>query len=247
MRLTASRPLSMAMWLLMLGSATPWIRAQGSAAPASAAGIYTCIDDQGRKITADRPIPSCTAKEQRVLNKDGSLKAVYPPILTVEERAEKEAHERKMAELRAAQADAVRRDRNLLARYPNDAAHRKAREAALDNVRVAMKTTEMRLHDLAAERQPLLSEAEFYKGKPLPPKLRGQLDANDASTAAQREAALTQEAELDRVNRLYDAELARLRLLWAGAVPGSLGPIPSQRLATPVASSASSVKPSNLR
>jgi Domain of unknown function (DUF4124) len=248
MHLTAVWPLSLAT-LLLLGSAAPCLRAQGSAAQASAAGIYTCVDDQGRKITADRPIPSCTAKEQRVLNKDGSLKMVQPPTLTAEERAEKEAHERKLAETRALQADAVRRDRNLLARYPTETPHRKAREAALDTVRAAMKTTEKRLSELEAERKPLLSEAEFYQGKVLPPKLLGQLDANDAAVAAQRESALTQQAELERVNRLYDAELARLKLLWAGAVPGSLGPIAAQRTPTPtpVASSASNLKASNLR
>ena len=246
MPVTACRPLPLTL-LVLLVSAAPGLCAQGSAAPASAAGIYTCIDDQGRKITADRPIASCTAKEQRVLNKDGSLKTVFPPILTVEERAEKEAHERKLAEARAAHADAVRRDRNLLARYPNEAPHRKAREAALDTVRAAMKTTEQRLRELAAERKPLLAEAEFYVGKALPPKLRGQLDANDAATSAQRESAVNQEAELDRINRLYDAELARLKLLWAGAVPGSMGPISPQRIPSPVASSASNLKSSNLR
>jgi len=246
MQLTAFRPLSLAT-LLLLGSAAPWLQAQGTTAPASADAIFTCIDDQGRRITADRPIPSCAAKEQRVLNKDGSLRLVHPPTLTAEERAEKEAHERKLAELRATQADAVRRDRTLLARYPTEAPHRKAREAALDTVRMAMQTTERRVRELAAERKPLLSEAEFYQGKPLPPKLRGQLDANDAATVAQRESALTQEAELDRVNRLYDAELARLKLLWAGAVPGSLGPIAAPRPPTPVASSASNLKSSNLR
>ncbi len=233
---------------LLLGGAASLAAAQGgSAAAASGAGIYTCIDDQGRKITADRPIASCTAKEQRVLNKDGSLKTMFPPILTVEERAEKEAQERKLAEARAAQADAVRRDRNLLARYPTEPPHRKAREAALDTVRAAMKATEARLNDLATARQPLMNEAEFYAGKPLPPKLRGQIDANDAATQAQRSAAINQEAELERVNRLYDAELARLKLLWAGAVPGSLGPIAGDRIASPVASSASNLKTSNLR
>jgi hypothetical protein len=161
MPVTAWRPLPLTV-LLLLASASPWLRAQGSPAPASAAGIYTCTDDQGRRITADRPISSCTAKEQRVLNKDGSLKTVFPPILTVDERAEKEAAERKLAEARAAHSDAVRRDRNLLARYPNEALHRKAREAALDTVRAAMKTSEQRLLDLAAERKPLLSEAELY-------------------------------------------------------------------------------------
>jgi len=246
MPVTACRPLPMTL-LVLLASAAPGLWAQGSAAPASAAGIYSCTDDQGRKITADRPIASCTAKEQRVLNKDGSLKTVFPPILTVEERAEKEAQERKLAEARAAHADAVRRDRNLLARYPNEAPHRKAREAALDTVRAAMKTSEKRLRELSAERQPLLAEAEFYVGKALPPKLRGQLDANDAATSAQRESAVSQEAELDRINRLYDAELARLKLLWAGAVPGSMGPIAPQRIPSPVASSASNLKPSNLR
>jgi hypothetical protein len=30
-----------------------------------------------------------------------------------------------------------------------------------------------------------------------------------------------------RINALYDAELARLRKLWAGAPAGSLGPPPS--------------------
>jgi hypothetical protein len=54
--------------------------------------------------------------------------------------------------------------------------------------------------ELAAERKPLLDEAEFYKGKPLPPKLKAQIDANDAAVEAQRGGA-NQEAELDRINR----------------------------------------------
>jgi hypothetical protein len=206
------------------------------------------VDDQGRRITADRPIAGCTAKEQRVLNKDGSLKMVYPPTLTVEERAEKEAAERKAAEARAAHADAVRRDRNLLARYPNEGPHRKAREAALDTVRMAMQAGQRRLAELEAERKPLLDEAEFYIGKALPPKLRAQLDANDAAIAAQREAAVSQQAELERITRLYDAELARLKQLWGGAVPGAMGPIPtSQRPVSPVAAGAPNLKASSLR
>lgn len=251
MHAKARRPATLALTLSLLGAAAPPLAAQSGAPAASAAAIYTCIDDQGRRITADRPIASCTAKEQRVLNKDGSLKAVQPPTLTVDERAEKEALERKQAEARAAQAEAIRRDRNLLGRYPNEASHRKAREAALDTVRTAMKATERRLQDLAAERQPLLAEAEFYVGKSLPPKLRSQLDANDAATAAQREVAVNQEAELDRVNRLYDTELARLKQLWAGAVPGSSGPVvsahPAGAVAAPLAAGTSSLKASNLR
>jgi hypothetical protein len=192
-----------------------------------AGGIYTCIDAKGRRLTADRPIAECSGKEQQVLNRDGSLRAVIPPTLTAEERAEKEARERAEREAKAAQADAVRRDRNLVARFPNEAAHLRAREAALDTVRLAMKATEIRLRDLATERKPLNDEAEFYQGRPLPAKLRTQIDANDAAVEAQRGAAANQKAELDRINKLYDVELERLRRLWAGAPAGSLGPLPA--------------------
>lgn len=194
--------------------------------PARGPGIYTCIDDQGRRLTADRPIPACAHKEQQLLNRDGSLRTVVPPTLTAEERAEKEARERAAAEARAAAADAVRRDRNLTARYPNEAAHDRAREQALDSVRLATKATELRLRELAQERKPLLDEAEFYAGKPLPPRLKAQIDANDAAAEAQKAAASNQALELARINKLYDAELERLRKLWAGAPAGSLGPLP---------------------
>ena len=187
--------------------------------------IYTCIDSKGKRLTADRPIAECAHKEQQLLNRDGSVRAVLPPTLTAEERADKEARDRAAAEARTAQADAVRRDRNLLARFPDDAAHSRAREAAADTVRLAMKSSEIRLRELEAERKPLRDEAEFYKNKALPPKLKAAIDANDASMEAQRSSSANQEAELVRINRIYDVELDRLRRLWAGAQAGSLGPI----------------------
>jgi len=205
------------------------------------AGIYTCVDSHGRRLTSDRPIAECTSREQRVLNRDGSVRQVVPPVLTAEERAERDAAERRAELARAAQADAVRRDRNLVARFPNEAQHNKAREAALDTVRLAMKATEMRVKELAAERKPLLDESEFYKGKPLPARLKQQLDANDAATAAQRQATSAQALELERINRLYDTELDRLRRLWAGASLGSIPPAASAAaLAAPIKPGAAS-------
>jgi hypothetical protein len=208
--------------VLAVCAAASAAQAQGTA---PAAGIYTCVDAKGRRLTSDRPIAECTGTEQKVLNRDGSVREVRPPTLTAEERAEREARERKANAERMAQIESTRRDKNLLARYPDEAAHRKAREAALDNVRLAVKATESRLKELEIERKPLLDEAEFYKGKRLPPKLKGQLEANDAAVDAQKEAAANQQAEMERVNRNFDVELSRLRRLWAGAPPGSLGPL----------------------
>jgi hypothetical protein len=190
-----------------------------------AKGIYTCTTADGRKLTSDRPIPECTAREQRVLNPDGSQRTILPPFLSPEERANKEAADRRAAAERIAQQDAIRRDRTLMLRYPNEAAHQRARNAALDDATKAMRISERRIKDLNTERKPLLDEAEFYKGKPLPAKLKQQLDANDASIEAQEVLIENQKAELVRINKSFDAELARLKKLWAGATPGSLPPL----------------------
>jgi hypothetical protein len=79
-----------------------------------------------------------------------------------------------------------------------------------------------RIKELEAERKPLASEVEFYRGRSMPARLKQQLEANDTSVAAQRDLIQTQEAELGRVNRIYDAELEHLRKLWNGARPGSI-------------------------
>ncbi len=210
--------------LLLLSAAALPAGAQ-SQPSTSGPGIYTCTDDQGRRLTSDRPIPACTHKEQRILNRDGSLKGVLPPTLTADESSAQEARERAAAEARAAQADAVRRDRNLVNRFPDRAAHDRARNAALDTVQLAVRASELRLEALALDRKPLLDESEFYKGKALPAALKSQLDANDAAVAAQRSAMRTQQAELDRIGKLYDAELEHLQKLWAGAPAGSIGSV----------------------
>ena len=221
-------------WVLLLAGAAPLAGWAQSGAP-TAAGIYTCVDGQGRKLTTDRPIADCVAREQRVLNRDGSVQRVVPPTLTAEERADRDAAERRADLARAGQADAVRRDRNLMARFPTEAAHRKSREAALDTVRLATKATESRLKELATERKPLLEEAEFYKGRQIPLRLKQQIDANDAGVEAQRAAAANQEAELVRINKLHDLELDRLRRLWAGTPAGSLSPVMAPAAVSPVA------------
>jgi hypothetical protein len=198
----------------------------GGFGAASAASIYSCVDSTGKRLTSDRPIPECIAREQRVLNADGSTRQVVPPTMTADERADAEARERQKAARRAAEVDAVRRDRNLRMRYPNEASHQKARLAALDDLKRTLQLSQRRLEALAAEKKPLLEEAEFYVGRTMPTRLKQQLDGIDATAEAQRALIQNQQAETLRINASFDAELARLRKLWAGAPPGSLGPNP---------------------
>lgn len=193
------------------------------AAVGAPAAIYSCTDANGKKLTSDRPIPECIAREQQILGPDGSVRRRLPPTPTADERAEQEARERQLAAERAQQQDAVRRDRNLMVRFPNQAAHDKARNAALDDVRAALQRSERRLSDLSAERKPLLDEAEFYRNRALPPKLRQQLESNDTAAEAMRVLIQNQQAEIGRITTMYDNELDRLRKLWSGVAPGSMG------------------------
>lgn len=187
------------------------------------ASVYSCVNAQGRRLTSDRPIAECNDREQRLLGRDGTVLRVVPPSLTADERSAREAAEQRAAAERAAQTEVARMDRNLLRRYPNEAAHNKARASALGDVQTALAGSKKRLDALAEERKPLEIEAEFYVGKPLPVPLKRQIDANDAAKQAVLESQANNTAEQERVAANYDKELDRLRKLWAGAEPGKLG------------------------
>jgi hypothetical protein len=221
-----------------------WIAAAAlllaGALPAAAAEpdkpkIYRC-DIGGKKLTRDRPIAECSDRMQYLLNGDGSVNREVPPTMTVIEIEKKEqadlAREIKEAKIK----QEIRADRGLMQLYPNEAAHRKARDKALDEFRDSVDKLEKRIKELIKDRKPLLDEAEFYVGKPLPMKLKSALEANDATLAAQRELVEKQRSEVVRIDNNYETELARLRKLWAGAPPGSLGPLPgTQQAALPSA------------
>jgi hypothetical protein len=197
--------------------------AMGASAQAPSLGqVFTCTNGAGRVLTSDRLIGECMDREQRVLSRDGTLIRIVPPQLTADERAAKEERDRRVMLERQARTEAVRRDRLLLQRFPNEDEHQKARTAALEDVRASMKMSDTRIAELERERRPLLEESEFYRGKQLPTLLKQQLDANEAAVAAQRDAQANQKSELDRIAKRYDTELAHLKRLWGGAEPGSI-------------------------
>jgi Domain of unknown function (DUF4124) len=203
-------------------------------AMAEATAIYACTDANGKHITSDRPIAECHGREQRLLNADGSTRQILRPILTADERAEQEAAERSRAVQAAANADAVKSDRNLRARYPNEPAHQRARTAALDDLKRTLQLSQLRLDELAAERKPLQEEAEFYTGRQMPSLLKQQIDTNEAAVEAQRVLLVNQQAESARINATFDAELVRLRAMWAGGKPGALPVVaPSDKASAP--------------
>lgn len=186
------------------------------AQPSSGASIYTCIDAQGRRITSDRPIVECLDREQRELGPTGVTRRKIGPSLTEQERAALEAQRRKEAEEQSRILEERRRDRVLLARYPNQAAHDAERAAALAQVDEMSAIARKRLQELLQERKALDTEMEFYQKDPgkAPLKLRRQVAENQDEMAAQWRFIANQEQEKRRIQQRFDAELAHLRQLW---------------------------------
>lgn len=189
------------------------------AQPTVTQGIYTCTDAKGRKLTADRPIPECADREQKVLNPSGTLKARVGPTLTAQERAERDAIQKAEKEESARLNEERRRERALLIRYPNKAVHDKERADALAQIGVVRQAAVNRVDELLRQRTGIDTEMEFYAKDPskAPPSLRRQVDEVTHSLAVQGRFIADQDAELKRVNARFDEELARLRQLWAPA------------------------------
>lgn len=196
-------------WLLSLCWLAPVV--------AHAAGIYTCTDAQGRKLTADRPIVECMDREQKVLNANGTVKAKVGPALTAHERAEQEARDKRNAEEKERIQEEKRRERALLMRYPNKNVHNQERIEAIEQIKAVINTANSRLEELARQRKKLDDEMEFYKKDPTkaPAYLRRQVEENNQNQVAQKKFIADQDAEARRVNLRFDDELIRLQPLWA--------------------------------
>jgi chromosome segregation ATPase len=188
----------------------------GLLAQAWGQGIFTCVDAKGRRLTADRPIAECTDREQTELGPTGLVRRKIGPQLTAVERAAADEKARKALEERNRLAEEKKRDRALLTRYPDRAAHDKERAASMAQADGIIATANRRQSDLAAERQRLDAELEFFKNDPskVPAKLKRQLEENANNVQAQKRFILSQEEEKRRVSARYDEELAKLKQLW---------------------------------
>ncbi|WP_199226438.1 DUF4124 domain-containing protein [Acidovorax sp. 107] len=217
--------------LATLGADVAWAQA-----PGTSSGIYTCVDRNGRRLTADRPIAECMDREQRELGPSGIVRRQIGPSLTEQERAAQEVQRRKEAEARARELEERRRERALTARYPDKATHDVERAAAIQLVDDVTATAEKRLVELAQQRKAFDVEMEFYKKDPTkaPMSLRRKIAENEESIAEQQRFIAGQDQEKRRVHQRFDVELAQLRKLW----DAQRMPLPSAAPASDAASAA---------
>lgn len=202
---------------LAMGAAA--VGAQGSGS-----SIYTCTDAKGRKLTSDRPILECIDREQKELSATGTVKRTLKPSMTAAEEAAEEERLRKLNDEKARMADEKRRERVLLARYPNREAHDRERSQALLAVEAVIGAAFKRIDELEEEKKKLVAEAEFFKDPAkVPAPLKRRLDENANTIGAQRRFIGNQQQEKERINAKFDEELAKLNQLWPTLAKGPAG------------------------
>ena len=199
-----------------LGLALLCLAGAGLAQEKNAAGIYSCIDSKGRRLTSDRPIVECLDREQKQLGNSGTVKRVVPPSYTAEERAQLEI-KRRAEELEQARInEEKRREKALLIRYHNQGMHDKQRAEALAQIDEVMAAVRKRGEALVQDRKDIDTELEFYKNdiKLAPPWLKRKIEDNEAQVQIQKRFLNDQMMEKQRINARFDEELAKLKQLW---------------------------------
>lgn len=184
---------------------------------ANAQGIFTCTDAKGKRLTSDRPIAECADREQKELNRSGTVRRNLAPTLTAVERARLEEAGKLEAEERNREFEDRKRGRSLLVRYPDKASHDKERELALQQVDRVGAGAKSRVIELMRQSKALALEADFYKTSKTKasPVLVKKIEQNQEDLKIQQAFINGQDDEKKRVNQRFDEELNRLSVMWA--------------------------------
>lgn len=201
--------------MLRLGSALALLLAAMPAPPAAAQGriTYCCIGDNGRQVCSDVLPKECHGKAYREINARGvTVKRIDAP-LTAEQRAMKEAEDKKAKEEEAKRLEQDRKNRALLATYSSEKDIDFVRDRAIGDVQRSIKASQDKMVELTNRQKKLDDEAEFYKKKPMPPELQSQIRDNQAEMKALQVAIDGRQKDIEALKARYEEEKQRFREL----------------------------------
>lgn len=178
--------------------------------------IYACEDSSGRRITSDRPIPTCMDREQRVLGTSGVERARIGPRMSEKERLEAENRQRLLRAQEHQAQEAKRREQALMQRYPRQEMHEAARKAALDQVDELIDAANLRMDNLRIERGKQAQEMAFYRKDPTlaPTSLQRQIENTEKAMDQHLRYLQARQSERRELVQRFDAELVILEPVW---------------------------------
>lgn len=169
-----------------------------------------CVGKDGKKYFGQTVPPQCLGQAVEYLDKSGNVVKRVAAALTPEQRAAKEAEDRKNAEAAAVAKDEARRNRALLETYTSEKDIDFARQRTLKDNEVVVKEIENRIGQIRKRGQELKKEMEFYQGKNKPPaKLAEDVKNNEIDFNAQQQLLNAKKKEVDSINAKYDEDKKR--------------------------------------
>lgn len=182
---------------------------------------YRCVTKAGRKYYGSTIPPQCTGELVEALSAQGTLLFRIEPPLTPEQRAAKEAEERKAAEAEAARAEArkqaevqARRDRALLQTYSDESDIERVRERDLASNQEAAAQVQARIAQLRQRQALLARQSGKYKDESeMPEKLKQDVKAVAYDLSLQEQLLESRKREAAEINARYDEEKRKYRQL----------------------------------
>lgn len=187
-----------------------------------------CVGKDGKKYFGQTVPPQCVGQAAEYLDKSGNVVKRVAAPLTTEQRAARDAEDRKNAEAAAAAKDEARRNRALLETYTSEKDIDFARQRALIDNEAVVKEIEARVAQIEKRSQELNRELEFYQGRNKPPaKLAEDVKNNEIDLNSQRQLLAAKKKDVDAINAKYDDDKKRFVDLNKGGMAPVEAPAPA--------------------
>ena len=185
-------------------------------AQAAVAEVYVCIDKNGRRLTSDRPIAECLDRPQRVLHPNG-VEQTLMPKKTMAERMAAEAEVKAQARKRAQEIEAIRADRILRARFPDEESLDQHRAYTIYQIERRWKATLDEQAGLESRRKVLTERARARRLEGKPAEFAETKEAAEIEKRSDQIRLQVEKArdEISAANKKIDVDLKRLREMWA--------------------------------
>jgi chromosome segregation ATPase len=182
---------------------------------------YRCTGKDGKKYYGQTIPPACLGQPMELINKQGLVVKRIDPEGDEKARIAKEAEAERKRELEAAQKDAQRRNRALLATYTSEKDIEESRKRALSEHQKQVQEVEKKIEDIRKRQARFEKDLEVYKeaGKGEPPsRLREEITNAQIDLKAQQGLLDAKRKEAAGINARYDEDRRRYREA-TGAVP----------------------------
>lgn len=175
---------------------------------------YRCKGTDGKKYYGSTIPQACFGQPLELINKQGLVVKRIDPEGDEKARLAKEADAEKKRELEAAQKDAQRRYRALLATYTSEKDIEEARSRALQENRKQAQEVEGRIDAIKKRKERSEKALELFKtsGKGTPPaRIKEEINIAELDLKAQQTLLAAKKKEVEGINARYDEDRRRFK------------------------------------